>query len=501
MTQPSSVPPPSPLPPVPRPQRGPILRLILWFTEPSMIKGMAVGIVLALLGAVALKLNAAWYIAMGMLLVIAALIFGAVIGHYVFEAKRKKLQRHGLEMLRQAGSELPGLGDDLAVVVLNRDTSHLPGVWERLRRMRPMVEEVAGLGIAAFFRISALSALFAVLGSAISFAVFLTSYMQVERMTEQNELINAQTRLTEDQLKFEKQRQAVEIALSIADRRQLTARELFVTISGDPERRSGKLSESTRLFVSASVAQLEPYHGVDPLNDNKISDKLKSPEQEQLLRYLAAIRVDISEINLDRAYLDYVALHNVELPQIQLRGVKARSAAFYDSKLAGADLALADLSGSQFTRSDLGGANLSDAKLRGAILYDAILTDANLVRADLTGANLKEAVLGQTQLGSAILHGVDFTQCDLTTTDLTDADITLADLSALAKTPTVPKVRAAASWWLAVYADDYAGKLGVSPDQLAKNREALGRLRVAPTPEAAAAIVAELKAASPKAPG
>ena len=177
----------TPPPPSFRPSRNPIVRMILWITEPSMIKGIAVGIVIALLGGVALKLNAAWYIAMGLLLLIAALIFGAVVGHYIFEAKRKRLQRKGLEMLRQAGSELPGLGDELAVVVLQRDTTHLPGIWDRLRRMRPAVEEVAGLGLAAFFRMAALSALFAVLGSAISFAVFLTSYMQVERMTEQNE--------------------------------------------------------------------------------------------------------------------------------------------------------------------------------------------------------------------------------------------------------------------------------------------------------------------------
>lgn len=479
--------------------------MILWFTEPSMIKGMAVGIVLALLGGVALKLDAAWYIAMGMLLVIAALIFGAVIGHYVFEAKRKRLQRHGLDMLRQAGSELPGLGDDLAVVVLNRDTSHLPGVWERLRRMRPVVEEIAGLGLAAFFRVSALSALFAVLGSAISFAVFLTSYMQVERMTEQNELVRAQTKLTQQQLDFEERRQKVEISLSIADRRQITARELFAAIASDPDRRGGtrderkRLSESTELLISASVAQLQPYHGVDPLT-NDVSTTLKSPEQEQLLRYLAAINADVSEIDLSRAYLDYVELYNVDLPQIQLPGVKLRFAALYDTKLAGANFALADLSNSQFTRSDLAGANLSDAKLREAVLYNAVLTDANLVRADLSRANLKEAVLRQTQLGSANLQGVDFTQCDLSTADLTDADIALADLSALSKTPTVPKVRAASAWWLAVYADDYAAKLGLAADQLAKNREALTRLRAATSPEAAAAVVAELKAASPKPP-
>ncbi|MBZ5707982.1 pentapeptide repeat-containing protein [Nannocystis pusilla] len=499
MTSPSS-------PPPFRPSRNPIVRLVLWFTEPSMIKGMAVGVVLALLGGVALKLDAAWYIASGLMLVLAALVFGAVVGHYLFEARRKRLQRHGLDMLRQAGTELPGLGDELAVVVLQRDMSHLPGIWERLRRIRPAVEEVAGLGLAAFFRMAALSALFAVLGSAISFAVFLTSFMQVERMTEQNELIKVQTDLTIKQLEFEEKRQAVEIALSIADRRQTTAREVFAAITNDPSKGSTSdsdrrnLTQGTRLLITATVSQLHPYKGVDPVN-NSVTEQIKSPEQEQILRYLSAVNVDVSEIDLSRAFLDHVDLHSTELPQLQLPGVSIKQAALYDAKFPGANLALADLSVSQLARTDLSGANLTDAKLVDAILVDAVLTDANLVRADLTRANLRKAVLNKAQLGSANLAGVDFAQCDLASADLTDADLALADLSALDRAPLVPKIRAAASWWLAVYSDDYAAKLGVSPDQNARNREALTRMRAAPTVDEARAIVAEAKRAAPSAPG
>jgi uncharacterized protein YjbI with pentapeptide repeats len=492
MTTPN--PPPAPF----RPSRNPIVRLILWFTEPSMIKGIAVGIVLALIGGVALKLNAAWYIASGLMLVIVALVFGAVVGHYVFEYKRKRVQRHGLEMLRQAGGELPGLGDELAVVLLHRDTSHLPGVWERLRRMRPAVEEVAGLGIAAFFRVTALSALFAVLGSAISFAVFLTSYMQVERMTEGNDLIKKQTELTEQQIAWEQKRQQIEISLSIADRRQTTLREMFAALAGDPKR-EGKLSDSTELLLAAAVTQLAPYRVVDP-DAQQVAGHVTSPEQEQLLRYLSAIKVDVSGLDLRRAYLAHADLHGVELPQIQLSGVSLRNAALYDANFTGGNFAMADLSATQFARTDLSQAIFTDAKLFHASLVDAVLSEANLVRADLSGADMRKAVLKQAQLGSARLWGADLSQCDLSSADITDADIALADLSALEKPALVPKVRGAASWWLAVYSDDYAAKLGVSPDQLAKNREAYPRLRAAATPEAAAAIVAELKAAAPTPP-
>nr|WP_276603931.1 pentapeptide repeat-containing protein [Nannocystis pusilla] len=322
-------------------------------------------------------------------------------------------------------------------------------------------------------------------------------------MTEQNELIRVQTDLTIKQLDFEEKRQAVEIALSIADRRQTTAREVFAAIANDPGKgeNDGRkiLTQGTRLLVTATVSQLQPYKGVDPVT-NSVTPDIKSPEQEQVLRYLSAVNVDVSELDLSRAFLDHVDLHSTELPQVQLPGVSIRQAALYDAKFPGANLALADLSISQLARTDLSGANLTDAKLADAILVDAVLTDANLVRADLTRASLRKAVLKQAQLGSANLSGVDFTQCDLASVDLTDADLALADLSAVDRTPLVPKVRAAASWWLAVYSDDYAAKLGVSPAQNAKNREALTRMRAATTLDAAKAILAEAKAAAPNAP-
>nr|WP_263429200.1 pentapeptide repeat-containing protein [Nannocystis pusilla] len=325
-------------------------------------------------------------------------------------------------------------------------------------------------------------------------------------MTEQNELIKVQTDLTIKQLEFEEKRQAVEIALSIADRRQTTAREVFAAITNDPSKGSTSdsdrrnLTQGTRLLITATVSQLHPYKGVDPVN-NSVTEQIKSPEQEQILRYLSAVNVDVSEIDLSRAFLDHVDLHSTELPQLQLPGVSIKQAALYDAKFPGANLALADLSVSQLARTDLSGANLTDAKLVDAILVDAVLTDANLVRADLTRANLRKAVLNKAQLGSANLAGVDFAQCDLASADLTDADLALADLSALDRAPLVPKIRAAASWWLAVYSDDYAAKLGVSPDQNARNREALTRMRAAPTVDEARAIVAEAKRAAPSAPG
>ena len=501
----SAAPVPPASPPPFRPSRNPVVRLILWFTEPSMIKGIALGVVFALVISVAFRLEAMWFIASSVLTLIITCLFGVLIGNYIFENRRKKLQRRGVEMLARAGGELPGLSDDLLNLLWNRDRAALATVWERLRRVRPAAQEIAGLSIAALFRMMAMTTLFAVLGGAISFAVFLTSYMQVERMDAQNKLISTQIDQTAEQMKLAVLQQQVEVALSIAERRQVTTREILTVVNNDPKPlQDGKrvLTGATANLIAVAIAQLEPYLGVQVDREsgvNALSQQPRSPEQEQLIRYLSAANIDFSDLDLSRAFLDHADLHGTELARIQLRGVRMRHAALYDVKLAGADLAGADLAFALLARSDLGGSNLARAVLHKANLDDAVLVGANLAEADLSGAMLKKAVFKQTQLGRARLHGAVLSQTDLGGADITDADLALADLRE-ATMPVVPRVRAAAYWWLAVYPPDYAVKLGLDAAALERNQAAIDRLRAAPDAAAMAAIVAELKAAAPNAP-
>lgn len=496
-------PPPSPRPPS-RPSRNPIVRFILWFTEPSMIKGMAMGVILALVISVAFKVEAMWFIATSMLTLLITCLFGVLIGHYVFEGRRKRLQRRGLDLLREAGGELPGLGERLLSLAWTRDRTQLPDLWQRLSRFRPAAEEVAGLTIAAAFRVMAMSTLFAVLGGAISFAVFLTSYMQVERMDAQNALIKQQIAQTSEQMNFSALAQQVDVALSIAERRQVTIRELLTVINNDP-RKGNKLDEQTANLLAVAVDQLEPYIGVTVDRDtgkNLMATEVKSPEQEQLLRYLAALKLDIAELDLSRAFLDHADLHGIKLDHIQLPRVRMRQAQLYDAGLLGANLAGVDLSLAVLARADLSGANLATAILHKANLTDANLSDANLAEADLSAAILPRAVFTQAQLGRARLHGARLSGCNLSSVDITDTDLALADLSE-ATMPQVPRVRAAAFWWLGVYSPDYAAKLGLSAEAQQRNKAALDRIHATPPLDAAgiSAVVKELKTVAPNAPG
>ena len=498
-------------PPVPsdrqpaRPSRNPIVRLILWFTEPSMLKGMALGVVLALVISVAFKMESMWFVISSMITLVVTCLFGVLIGNYLFERRRKRLQAHGMAMLREAGGELPGLSEQVMNMLLRRDLSALPHIWDHLRRIRPAAEEVAGLSVAAVFRVMAMSTLFAVLGGAISFAVFLTSYMQVERMDAQNQLIARQIEQTSEQMKLADMQSKIAVALSIAERRQSTAREIIGVINGDrttPQGDKRRLTTPTANLVAIGFSQLPPYRSVRAdiaTGENTLAPEIRSPEQEQLLRYLAALNVDFGELDLAAAFLEHAQLPGLDLSRIDLPRVRMRNATVFDTKLVGANLVGTDLTLSVLARSDLTAANLTGAVLHRANLTDAVLSEVNLTDADLSGAVLKKAVFKQALLARTLLHGANLSQCDLSVADISEADLALADLESTTL-PAVPTVRKAGYWWLAVYAPEYAAKLGLDAAAQQRNRDALTRLRAAPDAAAVAAIVQELKTAAPGAP-
>jgi hypothetical protein len=238
----------------------------------------------------------------------------------------------------------------------SRDRAYLPDLWDRLSRIRPAIEEIFGLTIAACSATMAMSALFAVLGAAISFAVFLTSYMQVERMDEQNKLIERQIKQTDEQMKFAARAQDVAVALSVGDRRQVMLRELITRHQRRPRhlrrRRpavAARREEALPARVTARHLRLRrPARSPTsrrhqrPTTRRTTSPRPPQPRAEQLLRYLAAANVDFGRPRPLAAFLDHADLHATVLERIRSPR-RMRSAKLYDANLTGADLAGADL--------------------------------------------------------------------------------------------------------------------------------------------------------------
>ncbi len=458
------------------------LRLVLWLTDPSLLKGIALGTVLAVVGFMTIQIDALWYVASGLMLLVVALLVGAIVGHYLYEYHRKKLQDQTGNSLAQAGEAIQDLGGTMLQWMSRRDETLIPEIQSKVGTMGPLARRASQLGVAFIFRVMAFSTLLAVLGGVVSFAVFLASYMQVERMGEQNTLLEAQTELLNQQSEVLREQNAmikaqlldsersgqVRIALNIATQRQAMVRELMSALATEVDqvkrmpdiirptppqsaRRHGqsiRLSDGTYARLLSTFGHLHPYRGLDP-ETHDLDATPSSPEQAELLRFLLALQVD---------------LHDVELGVADLRHASLRYSEFQVSNpdLGDANLSSADLSFSRFGNTRLAGANLRGANLSLAIaqrvdihdadLHGAVLARADLTRANLLGADLGEADLRQTALSRANLSG----------TDLTGADIALADFRRT--NITAEQAQKAEHWWLARYDDEVCGDLGMSPD-------------------------------------
>ena len=97
---------------------------------------------------------------------------------------------------------------------------------------------------------------------------------------------------------------------------------------------------------------------------------------------------DLSDANLNRAYLREADLHDANLRGAKLSNADLWAADLHDANLRGADLLRANL-----RDADMHGADLREAKWRGADLSSANLCGADMCDTYLCGANLRGANL------------------------------------------------------------------------------------------------------------
>lgn len=158
-------------------------------------------------------------------------------------------------------------------------------------------------------------------------------------------------------------------------------------------------------------------------------------------------RLDLSDINLDRANLAYANLDDANLAGTELAGATLIQASLTSTNLGNANLTRAILHNTDLTRAILTDADLTQAFLFGADLTRANLAGANLTQAFLNGTKLEGRVDARTadavanavakltganltgaNLSGADLSGTDLSGADLSGADLTDADLTDANL-------------------------------------------------------------------------
>jgi hypothetical protein len=129
--------------------------------------------------------------------------------------------------------------------------------------------------------------------------------------------------------------------------------------------------------------------------------------------------VDLSEANLERAYLNSIDFTRTNLDGANLSKTSLNWAIFSYASLRGANLARAELYKANFEGAVLNKTDLNSSFLGDAVFLEASLTDANLREAYLNGANLR----------SAYLNGADLSEADLSMVNLCYAHLERAILA------------------------------------------------------------------------
>ncbi|AOY82146.1 pentapeptide repeat-containing protein [Moorena producens JHB] len=154
-------------------------------------------------------------------------------------------------------------------------------------------------------------------------------------------------------------------------------------------------------------------------------DSSKELEDQKIdLRHATLMGANLTEANLQEAYLSGSKLQGACLNQANLKGAYVIGA-----NLEGADFNQANLQGAYLIKANLTDACLFDANLEGAFLRRAKLEKAILWNANLQGASLIEANLQQTNLEGANLQGTDLRGANLQgAKNLTQKQIELAHI-------------------------------------------------------------------------
>ena len=179
----------------PNPNDSPLKKRLTSLTTPSLLFGIVIGIILSILAYFTLRIIDFKYVIIVMLPILIIILLVVLIGYHLFESKKKQLRKEFNDALKQSKIALITILQrfpDYLDYLTRSDKEKAHQALEEIRRQLPKVQPVVSntLNMIPLFitRMLTMSSLIAVLGVSVSFAIFLVTYMQVERLSKQNEI-------------------------------------------------------------------------------------------------------------------------------------------------------------------------------------------------------------------------------------------------------------------------------------------------------------------------
>ncbi|MEP3477989.1 MAG: pentapeptide repeat-containing protein [Fuerstiella sp.] len=398
-------------------------------TNPTLLTGVSLGVALALVMQLTLHFGLGRQLLFIALLLSLVCLAGAITGYAIFAYHKKRLAASPLpENSKNVFEILTQLGEGVVSIATGSvDKESTQALLKTLQELKPKLIELASLFIGLAMRAIAIGRLAAILGLAVSLAIFLATFMQVEKLETQNSLLQFQNVLLETSNNLQEASRRV----LLLDQLNMLSEELI--LYDKPV-----LGEDVALKITNLAADCRPYRylqydepdfgktvGSIPAeqNDAKLSKRALSPERSRILLLLLSLRMqpdalsalvdadaDFSRSDFRGKRLNSLAFDHLILGYADFSNVRAYDVSFRNATLPFADFSGAQLLGADFSESEENVASLGRhyvTDLRQADFTNARLNVADFTGADLEGAKFSGAVLFDTKFSGARMAGID----------------------------------------------------------------------------------------------
>lgn len=442
------------------------LQRVLDYTDPIFIRGIIIGVVISILFALIFSTGSMLMVFYGLIAVVILLIAGAIIGNYVYNLQKKKIDDLTEEKLNQAADDFKNTTIKVVQAALNSNKEKtLPKAIKNISKSDATVE-IAKLGIAAFVRFLSFTSLITVLGGLLSFALFIATYMQVKHLETQNNLITGQNKKIDIQNSLaESSRRAGivfeltsilgevdeeldDVEKKIVDKGYFDINSIAKSIENDLKDSNGELDFSYMLFnpniqsfldsfnlnisvfpeyekyyiqpklsrrlegrIIAISKALRPYKYLN--EDNKLSDVYLSPERGQLLISLLESDVLTSQI-IPKSDFSYSDLKGFDIAKV------------IDFQLLKTELT--DLQLITLNNSDLEDTSFDFIYFNSASFNGSHFKNTSFNRCDLDGSTVLDANINSVTFSSCNMEDTDFSNANLGVFKVKDSNLELISL-------------------------------------------------------------------------
>ncbi|BDS10445.1 pentapeptide repeat-containing protein [Aureispira anguillae] len=440
------------------------------------LKYMALGALLPVMGYFVASLEIAYYV-IGFLFALAVVFYAGVVwGKNLFNKTLNNAQNNWEEDLKTTQKTSKKLVTQLLELRKNppKDAQTVVNeVTETLQPFSPIIKKGLLLGAAFVTRIWAFSSLMGVLAFAVSLAVCVATFMQVQLLDKQNAKLDTQNDLLKEQDSllveqnhlFKDQNTKVERQISlmsdqnasiqkqllqIDDQNRLIAQQIqqgytqnqlvrqqnkkIDAQTGLIQHQNQRLDQQTYLQEADRRSSLvflfsNIMDAIDKeLKDDYGKDSIRNLSP-QLIGRIVALSTRLKPYN----YLSGDTLIKkplspergqllVNLVESQLDSVSYKLI-FEKARFNNADLSGSNLKGAYLVGADMRGADLSEVNLIGADMKGADLSEVNLIGADMKGADLPKVNLIGADMKGADLPKVNLIGADLIGVDLIGANL------------------------------------------------------------------------------